>query len=129
VAEVNTPFLIHMGTLTIVLVGMVFVARFWCRYLCPMGGLLSLFNRVSFFGLRLRADRCTECGVCARSCPMGIEPHQKINSSDCLKCGKCIPACKSSALSIGFSLPGARGRDPLRASGTAARADRVPPRQ
>jgi len=129
VAEVNTPFLIHMGILTIVLVGMVFVARFWCRYLCPMGGLLSLFNRVSFFGLRLRADRCTECGVCARSCPMGIEPHQKINSSDCLKCGKCIPACKSSALSIGFSLPGARGRDPLRASGTAARADRVPPRQ
>ena len=129
VAEVNTAFLIHMGTLAAVVVGMVLVARFWCRYLCPMGGLLSLFNRVSFFGLRLHGGRCTACGLCARSCPMGIAPHREINSSDCVKCGECVPSCTSSALSIGLSLPGARGRDPLRAVGAAARADRVPPRQ
>lgn len=129
VARVNTPFLIHMATLGVVLGGMVIVARFWCRYLCPMGGLLSLFNRVSFFGLRLQADKCSGCGLCSRSCPMGIEPHREINSADCLKCGECVPSCVSGALSIGFSLPGARGRDPLRARGAPARPDRVPSRQ
>ncbi len=129
VAEVNTPFLIHMGTLAAVGVGMILVARFWCRYLCPMGALLSLFNRASLFGLRMRADRCTECGLCARACPMGITPHHEINSGDCVKCGACVSSCTSSALTIGFSLPGARGRDPLRTPRAAAGADRVPSRK
>ncbi|GAB4304978.1 MAG: 4Fe-4S binding protein [Candidatus Bipolaricaulota bacterium] len=129
VAEVNAPFLLHMGTLAAVAVGMVLVSRFWCRYLCPLGGVLSLFNRASFFGLRLRGDRCTACGLCARSCPMGIAPHQEINSGDCIKCGECVTSCPSEALSLGFSLPGARGRDPLRAAGPSPRADGIPPRQ
>lgn len=129
IAQVNTPFLIHMGTLAGALAGMVLVARFWCRYLCPMGGLLSLFNRASFFGLRLQGDKCSGCGMCSRSCPMGIKPHREINSADCVKCGECVPSCKIGALSIGFSLPGARGRDPLRALRPSARADGIPPRQ
>ncbi len=129
VAQVNPPFLVHMGTLAAVLVGMVLVARFWCRYLCPMGGLLSLFNRVSFLGLRLSGDRCTSCGLCTRACPMGITPHRDINSGDCVKCGECVPACPTRALSVGFSLPGVKGRDPVRASRSPAGAHGVPARQ
>lgn len=128
-AEVNTPFLIHMGTLAGTLVGMVLVARFWCRYLCPMGALLSLFNRVNLFGLRLRAKRCTACGVCAQACPMGITPHRQINSPDCIKCGECVTACPAGALSLGFSLPGKEGRVPLRDPGAPAGADRIPARK
>lgn len=129
VAQVNTPFLVHMAILAVVVTGMVLVARFWCRYICPMGGLLSLFNRFSFFGLRLASERCTQCGLCSRSCPMGITPHREINSGDCLKCAECVPSCPAGALSVGFSLPGARGRDPVRAARAAAGADRVPSRQ
>lgn len=128
VAQVNTPFLIHMATLAAVLLGMALVSRFWCRYLCPMGGLLSLFNRASLFGLRL-GEACTRCGVCTRSCPMGIVPHREINSPDCIKCGECVPSCPTRALSIGFSLPGVRGRDPLRAPRAGPGAHGVPPGQ
>ncbi len=124
-AQVNTPFLIHMGTLAGTLVGMVLVARFWCRYLCPMGALLSLFNRVSLFGLRVEGERCTACGVCGRVCPMGIEPHRDINSTDCIKCGRCVTGCPTRALSLGFSLPGKEGRDPLRRPRARPRADGV----
>lgn len=129
VARVNAPFLVHMGTLAATLVGMVVVARFWCRYLCPMGALLGLFNRVSLFGLRLEAGRCLDCGRCSQACPMGLDPQHQINATDCIKCGECAAACGAEALSVGFHLPGKEGRVPVRSPGAAARADRVPARK
>ncbi len=127
VAKLNAPFWIHMATLGATLVGMVLISRFWCRYLCPMGALLSLFNRISLFGLRLEANKCTDCGLCTQACPMGLEPHREINTTNCIKCGECVAACPLSALSIGFSLPGKEGRVPLRAPRPAPRLDGVPP--
>jgi len=103
VATVNRPFLIHMASLGVTLVGMVLVARFWCRYLCPMGALLSLFNRVSFLRLRLRKDTCTSCGVCATKCPMGLEPHFDHDNHNCIKCGLCATGCPTGALKLTVS--------------------------
>ena len=100
VAKVNRPFLVHMGTLGAALVGMVLVARFWCRYLCPMGALLSLFNRVSLLHLRLHPERCSGCSTCAASCPMGLEPHLEHDDDNCIKCGACTEACTFGALDL-----------------------------
>jgi ferredoxin-type protein NapH len=102
VARVNQPFLIHMGTLAGTLVGMVLIARFWCRYLCPMGAILSLFNRVSFLHLQLRASRCSSCGACTNSCPMGLDPHLEHDNHNCIKCGECVEACEIGALSLRY---------------------------
>ncbi|MGD9675185.1 MAG: 4Fe-4S binding protein, partial [Candidatus Bipolaricaulia bacterium] len=104
IARVNQPFLVHMATLAATLLGMVLVARFWCRYLCPMGGVLSLFNRVSFLHLRLDRAKCTECRACAAACPMGIEPHRDHDDHNCIKCGECIGACSPGALTLRCSL-------------------------
>lgn len=106
VAKVNRPFLIHMGTLAGTLVGMIVIARFWCRYLCPMGALLSLFNRVSFLKLRLDKHKCSSCGACAPACPMGIEPHYQYDNHNCIKCGRCADSCDLGALSMEFSVKG-----------------------
>jgi ferredoxin-type protein NapH len=106
VAKVNRPFLIHMGTLAGTLVGMILIARFWCRYLCPMGALLSLFNRVSFLRLKLDKNRCSGCTVCAAECPMGIEPHTQYDNHNCIKCGRCVDSCHLGALSMDFSVKG-----------------------
>lgn len=104
VSNVNSPFLVHMVTLAGTLVGMVLIARFWCRYLCPMGALLSLFNRVSFMKLKLDKNRCSSCGACAPACPMGIEPHYQYDNHNCIKCGRCVDTCHLGALSLGFSV-------------------------
>ena len=104
VANVNQPFLVHMGILAGVLVGMVLIARFWCRYLCPMGALLSLFNRVSFLRLKLDKSRCSGCAACSADCPMGIDPHTQYDNHNCIKCGRCVDSCHLNALTMDFSL-------------------------
>jgi len=104
VATVNRPFLVHMGTLAVVLVGMALISRFWCRYLCPMGGLLALFNRVSFLHLRLDEDRCANCSACSAHCPMGLEPHHDHDDHNCIKCGACVEGCHLGALSLRYGL-------------------------
>jgi len=104
VADVNTPFVIHMITLGITLVGMILISRFWCRYLCPMGALLSLFNRISLFRLKLDETRCSGCAACVSECPMGIEPHKQYDDHNCIKCGRCVDGCHLGALSLRFGL-------------------------
>lgn len=100
VAKVNGPFLIHMATLGASLVGMVLVARFWCRYLCPMGAILSLFNRVSLLHLQWRPSSCTGCESCVAACPMGIDPRSEHDNHNCIKCGECVSSCRPDSLEL-----------------------------
>ncbi len=78
--------------------------RPFCRYLCPLGLFLGLFNRIAM--LRIARDRkvCLSCGMCGKQCPMGLELPREINHLDCIKCGTCIKGCppKIKALSWKF---------------------------
>ncbi len=122
-AQPTKPFFIHMGTLAATILGMALISRFWCRYLCPMGAILALFNRASFLGLRLDPQKCTSCGICHKACPMGIVPYRERDSTNCIKCGECVDACKSKALSLGFAFPGVREHVPLRTPWLRSRTD------
>jgi len=106
VAKVNRPFWLHMGTLGGTLLGMVLIARFWCRYLCPMGALLSMFNRVSILHLRLSDEKCTHCSACSSRCPMGLTPPLDYDNHNCIKCGECVEACELGALSFHCGIKG-----------------------
>jgi ferredoxin-type protein NapH len=102
VAKVNGPFLIHMLTLGLSLVGMLIVARFWCRYLCPMGAVFALFNRVSLLQLDWRSAECTGCDACLAACPMGIDPRQEHDGHNCIKCGACTEQCVPGSLTLRY---------------------------
>jgi ferredoxin len=53
-------------------VAALFVGRPYCRFLCPYGALLKLASAVSRWRVRITPDVCTQCTLCAESCPFGV---------------------------------------------------------
>ena len=70
------------------------LTRMWCRYLCPLGALLSISNWVSLIRLRRAASRCKECGQFPREC----RTHTTPGEADCVVCGDCIEGCSHGAV-------------------------------
>ena len=51
-----------------IVVSTVFIYRVFCRFICPLGGLYGLFNKISVFGVKVDEEKCTGCGKCADNC-------------------------------------------------------------
>jgi len=79
----------------VMIAGSLLIERFWCKYLCPLGAVLSVFNEVS--PIRVRTDKavCTDCGLCGSTCGMGVENRpENIRSLECIRCLDCLDTCK-----------------------------------
>ena len=81
-------------TIVIMLLSVI-IKNFWCRYLCPYGGLLGFISLFSAGKIRRNSDSCTGCGKCDRACPSLIKISDKkiINSDECTACMKCTGVC------------------------------------
>lgn len=79
--------------------------RFWCRYLCPLGALLSLISPLGLFKRRVSQD-CNECLICQKTCPLGAiaENPIKTHSPECIQCKNCAEICPQEAISFPSSL-------------------------
>ena len=94
-------------------VAAIFITRFFCRYICPLGAILGIFHPVSLYRFGLDATKCIDCGICARVCPMDIDPITEHNSPECIRCRNCINICPASAITsnfAGLSIPNAKVR-------------------
>lgn len=73
--------------------------RFYCRYLCPLGGLLALLGAKRRLQVQQDKTACTECRQCDKACPLGLEPSRGEGASIyCWNCGDCVDACRFKAL-------------------------------
>ncbi len=82
------PFLAYVGVL---LGAGLFVERFFCRYLCPLGAALAIPARIRTFDWLKRYRECgTSCQRCANECMVqAIHPTGEINPNECLYCLHC----------------------------------------
>ena len=96
--------------ITFVLYGPVLLYFFgrhaWCRYLCPIGALLKIFNKIGIGKVRLVSEVCNGCGKCNRVCDMQVDvlgnlkEYAQVNSSDCIRCLKCTDECPAGAIAF-----------------------------
>ena len=88
-------YVVRYVIFAVAIIGALFVTRFWCRYLCPLGAILGLINRVSLFKLGIIPDKCQRCYSCVEVCPTNTTP----SSLDCTWCMDCLAECPTRAIS------------------------------
>jgi NosR/NirI family nitrous oxide reductase transcriptional regulator len=73
------------------LVAGLFIERFYCRYLCPLGGALGIPGRIRMNDWLKRYKDCgSPCQICATDCMVqAIRPEGQINPNECLQCLGC----------------------------------------
>ncbi len=87
-SEVTRLSLLVLG---LVLVGSLFVERPWCKYLCPLGALLGIFNLFRIVKLKRNEKTCINCKACDRVCPMNINvsTSKVVSDHQCISCFLC----------------------------------------
>lgn len=82
------PFVLYVVAL---LGAGLFIERFFCRYICPMGAGLAIPAKLKVFDWLKRRPQCgRECRLCETKCTVGaIDPLGRINANECIVCLRC----------------------------------------
>ena len=99
-----------------------FEKRFWCRYLCPVGGMNGLFAKLAITELRAQVGTCSgSCstyacfkggpadgeGLATAGCPLGTHPAHLVDNRNCVLCLTCAAACPHRSVQLALRPPAA----------------------
>ena len=90
-------YLLSVGGLLmlVIIIGSVFIERFFCKYLCPLGALFSVASRFRIFRIKKPSAQCGHCKLCTGQCTMAIpmNRYDTITSGECINCLRCTTVC------------------------------------
>jgi polyferredoxin len=95
-------FLWKLTLLAATVASSIVVYRPFCRFVCPLGAIYGLFNRISFVQLTCDHGTCIDCGRCADVCKVGVDPSAHATDPECIRCSDCVAVCPVHALSLGL---------------------------
>ena len=84
--------------LIITLLSSIVIYRPFCRYVCPLGAIYGIFNKISFYRIKIDTEKCTKCGACQKACKLDIPVWKNPDSMDCIRCGDCKITCPQKAI-------------------------------
>jgi polyferredoxin len=77
------------------------IPRFYCRFLCPLGALFGVLARWAPWRIGKRQGECLGCELCENNCEGACDPFGKIHSHECLLCMNCLRACRQAQMNYG----------------------------
>ena len=116
-----SAWLLLLITAGAIIFSQIFERRFWCRYLCPIGGMNGLFAKLSMVELRAQQGICSascttyQCykggpqkgeGQETQGCPVYSHPAQLQDNKDCVLCMTCLKACPHRSVELNLRPPG-----------------------
>jgi ferredoxin-type protein NapH len=80
--------------------------RTQCSFLCPLGAVNAVTDKITPFKVKIDKSACTECFKCVEVCPLYALTREDIKAGTvsmfCSKCGKCVDACTKGAIHYGI---------------------------
>ncbi len=116
-----SAWLLLLITAGAVICSLIFERRFWCRYLCLIGGMNGMFAKLAITELRAQQGTCSaECstyqcykggpakgeGMATNGCPLYSHPAQLEDNKDCVLCMTCLKACPHRSVEFNLRPPG-----------------------
>lgn len=76
--------------------------RTYCNTICPVGTLLGFISKFSLFKVRIDADKCNACGLCAMKCKASCidSKNHTVDYTRCVDCFNCLGSCNKGALAF-----------------------------
>lgn len=83
-------------------------ARFWCRFVCPLGALLGVAGKNPLVQITRNEEACNSCRICVADCQGGANPDvaRGWKPSECFYCWNCQSSCPHHAITFGIHVPG-----------------------
>lgn len=77
--------------------------RGYCNTVCPVGTILGIFAKYSFFKPHFDKEKCISCGICEKNCRCSAIDSKKhvIDYSKCVTCFICVDKCPKDAMIYG----------------------------
>ena len=104
-AALGHLFMFKFTILVLFIILSILFYRPFCKWICPLGAIYSLFNKVSFLKIQVDHEKCVGCQKCSRVCKMDVNVVDTPNHPECIRCGECMKACPTDAICYhyGFS--------------------------
>jgi polyferredoxin len=97
---ISFRFFIKLAIAIVFILLFVVIRRPFCRYMCPLGAMWGLFNKISFVKMKVDNSRCLKCNLCQEVCPMDIKIYEDPNHFDCIRCLKCVYVCPQKIIEV-----------------------------
>lgn len=93
--QVLYDYAFGVAILLLIAIGAMFIERFFCRYLCPLGAIFAIISKLSIFKIKKPNEKCGKCRLCTNNCSMGLPLYKKnaVRGGECINCLKCVETC------------------------------------